>query len=148
MKMRYLALAFIPAMALAVATNASAHGFFGAFKGMTPEEKAEHKQEMMATKAEILGVEVEVLEQAREDGVRRGELIEQLGLDKEEVRQRFKQAKIEHMQERLDHLVSEGELTQDEADQKMEKMQEHMEHGKHGHKKHRRHHHHMPPEVQ
>ncbi len=66
----------------------------------------------MATTADILGISVEELEQAREDGVRLPELVEELGLDIEEVKAELQVAKEAAIQQAVD----DGTITQEEAD--------------------------------
>ena len=71
------------------------------------------RAEVQQTLAGILGISVEELEAAREDGTKLPELIEELGLDAEEVKAEMQAAREAAIQQ----AVEDGTITQEQADE-------------------------------
>lgn len=70
------------------------------------------REEAMQTVADILGISIEELEEARAEGTRLPELIEELGLDEEAVKAELQAAKEAAVQQ----AVEDGTITQEQAD--------------------------------
>lgn len=69
-------------------------------------------------KAEILGLDVSEIQSKLDEGKSMKEVMEELGVTKETM---FTKRK-EYMQSFLDKLVSEGKITQEQANQRLEKI--------------------------
>ncbi len=69
--------------------------------------------------AEALGISVEELEAAREDGIRLPELAESLGVDMADVQAAIQAARIEA----INQAVADGDLTQEQADEILANME-------------------------
>lgn len=124
MNKKVLACTVVPALALAlVGANAvSAHGFFGG-NNQTPEEIAQHHAEMFSREAALLGTSEDVVKHAWSQGKRLPELAEELGISKEELHTKMQEARKAHMQERMQTLVDQGVITQEQANSRMEFME-------------------------
>jgi hypothetical protein len=83
--------------------------------------------EHMERVAEIIGVSPETLQEGRAEGLTIHEIAEAEGVDLESLRERMHAEHEQRMRERLEWLVSEGEITQDEADEKLATMQDRWE---------------------
>ena len=91
----------------------------------TPEWMEPYADDFKAGVAGILGLSVEELEAAREDGTHLDELTETAGLTEDE----FKDAVYDLRVSFVNQAVADGGLTQEEADDILEKMAEHQENG-------------------
>lgn len=99
----------------------------------------EHRGQILEDKAEILGISVEDLQSAREEGKTFEEVLTEAGISQEDFQAKMKELHQENMKTHLDQLVADGELTQAEADEHLENWQERMDNfdgqrhfGKHG----------------
>lgn len=94
-------------------------------KGQRPERNDTNKKfgqrpnMNLEQKAEILGISFEELKAELESGKKFHEIVESLGLDKEEIHNRT----MEQIASHLDELVTEGKITQEQADNRLEEMQ-------------------------
>jgi len=75
---------------------------------------------MIEKKAEILGITVEELNTAREEGTTFHEIIEEKGLDFDEFHEQMKEKRAERIKARMDQLVEDGRITREEADERIE----------------------------
>lgn len=92
----------------------------------TNEEIAARKQQRLEHGAEMLGLTAEELKAKLESGMTMKEIAEQQGINQEDFHAKMmEQAKLK-MTERLNQLVSEGEITQEQADKRLEQMQKRM----------------------
>ncbi len=121
------ALAALPVLGLGVlglSQTASAQGAFGRiFNKATPEEIAAHQTEMFANQAELLGISVGEVKQAWAEGKGMKELIEEKGIDEEVIKTKMKTQAEARMKEELQTLVSQGVITQAQADTRLSTMQ-------------------------
>ena len=108
---------------------ASAHGGFGGFHDATPEEQAQHQQEMFEEKAEFLGITVEEVKDVWVENKSFKDLAEENGISEEELKTHMQEQHKVRAQERMQNLVTEGIITQDQADQRLATMRERMESG-------------------
>lgn len=104
--------------ALAGAGYVSAQGgaMWGGFGG---------HEAMLENKAEILGVTVEDLRSAREEGKSFHDIAEEQGITQEEMHEQMEG----YMQGHLEQQVVEGVITQEQMDERLEWMEEHEEKG-------------------
>lgn len=77
--------------------------------------------------AETLGLEIEDLQAARQEGKTISDLLEEQGIEPADFCAEIQQSRIEAMEARLAQLVSEGKIEQEKADERLEKMEEQME---------------------
>ena len=71
-------------------------------------------------KADILGVDIEEIQAMREAGKTFPEILDELGIDREEMKEKMQAARQAH----IDQLVADGVITQEQADQRLERMAE------------------------
>ena len=110
--------------------------------GITVEEfetqMAEKREDMLQKKADMLGIDLVVLQEWMETAKEERsetwqEFLESQGVDSESLWAHKTEQKWEGIQDKLDQLVEEGELTVSEAGEKLDLMQEKFENGG-GHK--------------
>ena len=108
-----------------VATGiSSAHGWFG---NLSPEDLVAKFETMFQKKAEILGISVEDYKDGWAEGKTLKEIVEEQGITQEQFQERMIQEKEELMIEKLNTLVENRVITQEQADQKLSFMQEKFE---------------------
>jgi len=105
---------------LAVGGFAFAHGPWGVGEGEKPMSNGEGFEAMLERKAEVLGISVEDLKDAKEEGMNFREIAEEQGWTAEDFYLKMQTQLEVHLQE----LVDQGKITQEQADQKLEWMQE------------------------
>jgi hypothetical protein len=94
---------------------------------LTDEDMAARKQQRLERGAEMLGIGVEDLQAKLDSGMTMKEIAEEAGISQEDFRAKImEQAKLK-MTERLNQLVAEGEITQEQADKRLEQMQKRIE---------------------
>src|SRR4030042_5773820 len=81
------------------------------------------RQEMLELKAEILGITVVQLEEKLKEGKTLKQIIEELGLTWEQVRDRMYEKMQARIEERFQQMVDDGTITQEQADRKLERLQ-------------------------
>lgn len=116
--------------ALGVAGIASAYGGFGGFMSQaTPEEIAQHQQQMFEHQAEMLGLSTDEVKDAWAEGKTFQELAEVNGISEDELKAKMQETRKVRMRERMQALVDQGVITQDQADARLRTMPERMECG-------------------
>ena len=122
MNKKLLAYAIIPVLGFSLlgVGTASAHGFWGG--NVDPEDMAARQQEMFAEKANILGISVDEIKNSWAEGKPIRVLAEEKGMDLDALREKMMEARESRMQERLDSLVQEGVITQEQAEKRLEFM--------------------------
>jgi len=93
----------------------------------TDEEIAARKQQRLEHGAEMLGLSAEELKAKLESGMTMKEIGEESGITKEDFQAKIKEQAKLRMTERLNQLVADGEITQEQADKRLEQMQKRME---------------------
>lgn len=135
MKKKILMYAIIPALgfsALIGVGAASAHGFFGMFNNLTPEQIGTQQQTMFQQQADILGISVDDVKNAWAEGKSLKTLAEEKGITQEQLQAKMKEARLQQMKSNLQILVSQGVITQAQADKRLQFMQNESANGKGG----------------
>lgn len=124
MKKRTLALAIIPALAVGFLTAgfASAHGWFGFGSNATPEETASRQTQMFQHQADLLGATVDEVKNAWASGNSMRELAQEKGITDEQLQEKMKTQHLARVKEHLQTLVTQGVITQAQADQRYQWM--------------------------
>lgn len=81
-------------------------------------------EKSLEDKAEFFGLSVDELQSRLDEGKTFQDIIEEQGLDKDELLAEFKEQKKARMEAYLNELVEDGELTQEEADERLSQFQE------------------------
>lgn len=126
---RYFTYAVVPVAALALfltTTSASAHGW-GWFKNADPAEVAQRQQEMFQDQADLLGTTVDKVKDAWAKGQTTAELAEELGISETDLQNKMKETRKLELKEHLQALVTQGVITQEQADQRYAFMDERMD---------------------
>ena len=126
------ALLAVGILGLVGAGTVSARGWFGGCDNGQFINQDERHKNMIQTKAEILGLNADELNTAREQGKCFHEIIEEQGLTMEQFHERLKELKSEQRQNRLNQFVAEEKITQEQADERLAKMKERFENGEMG----------------
>jgi hypothetical protein len=128
MKNKIAVYALLPVLGLGILGPgiASAMGF-GWFGNVEPTEVAGRFQEMFEHKANILDTSAEEIKDAWATGKSMKDLMEEKGISEEDVQARMKEARITQLTNQLQVLVSQGVITQAQADSRLQVMQEHTE---------------------
>ncbi len=145
MKKKYLVYAILPVIALAIfaalsSTRASAHDLRGGLGGvigwfgipsnpLTHEQTAQMQEQMFESKAQILGISVDEVKAAWAQGKSPRDLIEEKGLNQEEIQARAGEAVKQRLAEHLQVLVDQDVITQAQADQRLQFMQDRLQSG-------------------
>ena len=120
------------------ASAVSAQGFFHN-RGMNSDggDTKGGYENMLKTKADILGLSVEDLKAAKESGQTFQEIAEGKGLSVDELRaqmqekkQELRAQKMEGMEARIAQLLADGEITREQANEKLEWIGNHEGKGK------------------
>ena len=114
-------------LSLAGVGIASANGWFGGFGDLSPEDLTAKFETMFQKKAEILGITVDEFKAGWSEGKTLRDIAEEQGITSEQLQEQMGQEREERMRERLDTLVENGVVTQEQADQKLNFMQERFE---------------------
>ncbi|MEA3452937.1 MAG: hypothetical protein U9Q96_01195 [Patescibacteria group bacterium] len=77
-------------------------------------------ESMMENKAELLGITVDELNTARDEGTTFHEIIEEQGLDFDAFYESMQEKRAERINARMDQLVAEGRITREQADERIE----------------------------
>lgn len=120
-----IALGLVPVLGLVLlggAQFASAHGLMGFNKQATPEEVALRHTEMFTAQATLLGISVDEVKSAWASGKTLKELAEEKGISEETLKEKMKAEREAHIKSELATLVSQGIITQAQADQRLETM--------------------------
>ncbi len=135
--MKYLAYIIMPALALTLAgaSVASANGWFGGFGWGAfeePEEMAQRQEAMFQNQAEFLGINANQVKDAWAEGKNFREIAEEQGISQEQLQERMKDARQEQLQNRLQAMVDNGVISQEQANQRLQFMEERMASGEMG----------------
>jgi DNA-binding phage protein len=98
----------------------SARGWFGGFNNTSPEEITQRFETMLQNKADLLGISVDEMQSAWAEGKTIIQIAEEQGISREQLQDLFKEARKEHLQNRLQVLVDNGVITQEQADQRLQ----------------------------
>lgn len=115
----------LAAVALLVGVGVvSAHGGLGNFSNLTLEEQATQHEQMFEKQADILGISVDDYKQAWSEGKNLMQIAEEQGITVEDLRSRMQEQKQSLLQEHLNNLVTQGVITQAQADSRLAAMEQ------------------------
>lgn len=135
----YYGLAALSAVGLIGVGTASASGMRSSVKDHVSNMRGGGFGEMMSTDhfkemSKIVGVDMEKVHERMEAGEDMNDIMKDMNIDRKEVHKKM----AEHRREELGERVSEGKLTQEQADRRLERMNKHhkeMEQEGYDHKK-------------
>jgi len=119
----YSVAALIFSFSIVGASIASAHGMFGGFSDISPDELATRQQARFQGEAQILGVGVDEIKDAWAQGKSLKDLALEKGISKEQIQTRMKEAWTQKIQSQLKSLVDKGVISQAQADKRLQTMQ-------------------------
>ena len=142
MKKKYLAYAILPVMAVSVlgiglaSANGGLAGWFGGMGFMgstaTPEQIAQRQTTLFQNEAALLGIDIAKVK----DGWAQGKTLQQIaqdnGITGDQLKQKIADYQKQQLTNYLNTLVSQGVITQAQADSRLQFMQQHMTGGKAG----------------
>lgn len=116
--------------AIVTAGAVSAHGLGGGFGGgmginsnLTPAEFSQNQQKMFESQAALIGASVEEIKTAWASGIELPELAKQKGITEEQLRAKMQEQMLQNEKTRLQDLVTNGVITQAQADQRLSVIQ-------------------------
>ena len=124
--MKKKSLIIVPAIALFALLGAStvvAHGGFGGMWKSDPAAVANHWESMIAEQASILGLSADEMKSKWAEGKTLKEIAAEKGISEADLQAKMKAAREAEMKEQLQNLVSQGKLTQAQADARLKFMQ-------------------------
>ncbi len=124
--MKKKALIIVPAIALFTlfgATTAFAHGGFGGMWKSDPAAAATHWENMIKEQAGLLGISQDEMRSKWAEGKTLREIAAEKGISETDLHTKMKAAREKEMKEQLQSLVSQGKLTQAQADARLKFMQ-------------------------
>lgn len=115
----FLSLAILAAIGI---NSAYAHGWWGGNKHFSSDSKevAEKQVQRFQHQADMLEVGVDKVKQYWVQGMNMRDMAQDMGIDHKEMQNRMQQEKQEHRQDKIDTLVEEGVITQEQADSRLE----------------------------
>jgi len=133
MKKKYLIL-LASTIALLPISGVLAYGFggFWGFNNLDPDQIVQRQQMMFEREAKILGISVDELKNYWANGKTMKEIMEEKGINQEDVQKRMKEIRLQELKSYLDILVSKGVISQDQANKRYEVMQNWTENGRMG----------------
>ena len=120
----YSVAALIFSFSIIGASIASAHGMFGGFSNVSPEEIATRQQARFQDEAKILGVGVDEIKGAWAQGKSLKDLALEKGISEEQIQARMKEAWTQKLRSQLKTLVDKGVISQAQADKRLQTMQD------------------------
>ncbi len=105
----------------------SAQGWFKGGLNLDPEQIVQRQNQMFKNRAELLGISIDQIKEYWAQGKNMQEIIEELGVNKEELGEKIEQVCQGRIQERLQILVSNRVITQEQADQRLQALGEQSE---------------------
>lgn len=120
MKNKLLPYVILPLMAIVLigAGTASAHGWFGMGRSATPQETAQAHTTMFQQQADLLGISVDEAKNAWAQGKNLRQLAQEKGISQDQLQQKMLDLRKQQMKHHLQDLVSQGVITQSQADQR------------------------------
>jgi len=102
---------------------ASAHGLFGFGSQATPEQIAQAQTNRFTQEASLLGISVDDVKNAWAKGETLQQLATEHGITTGQLQQKLKDAALQRMKDNLQTLVTQGVITQAQADARLQFMQ-------------------------
>ena len=114
---------FLPAailVLLGTGTAAYAHGLFGLGQSLTPQQQAQNMTERFQQQANLLGLSVDDVKTAWAKGETIQQLAQEHNITLEQLQQKMQDQRKQQIQENLNTLVSQGVITQAQADSRLQ----------------------------
>lgn len=105
------------------AGTASAHGWFGAFSRISPDEIATRQTAMFESQAKLLGITVSELKDKWAEGKTILDIAKEKGLTEEQLQAKMKEEAKTQMRAQLQVLVDKGIIAQAQADKRLQFME-------------------------
>jgi len=121
-KKTFLKSAFIPSIGLAVLAVSSASAMTFGQMNMTPQDMATRQQAMFQEQATLLGISVDDVKAAWASGTDVKTLAKQKGISLDIIKQKMQAKRLEEQKTMLSTFVSQGVITQAQADQRLAAM--------------------------
>ncbi len=121
-----MSIAMLVGVGIITAGIASANGGFGFGFGadLDPEEAANLATERFQHQADLLETDVDTVKDAWSQGKRIDELAEELGIDEEALQARMQEEHQARMEERLQSMVDQGVITQEQMQNRLQFMED------------------------
>ncbi len=120
MKNKILVYGMLPVLAFGLLGSGVAYAQgWGMWQNASPEDIASRQQTMFEHQAETLGVSVDQIKSAWAQGKNVRDLATELGITDEQLQEKMRTERQTQMQERLQTLVSQGVITQDQANKRL-----------------------------
>ena len=126
MKKKHLIYVVLPAITLVLVGAGTTYAYGWLSADMSPEEMSEKHQEMFQGKADALGMSTDEIKDAWAQGKSMRDIAEEKGIEHEDLKAKMLEVKKAKMQERLQVLVDQGTISQDQMGQRLETMGERM----------------------
>lgn len=133
MKRKIFVYSFLPVLGIAGilgANIASAHGLFGGFGNVSPDQIAVRQQSMFQNEAQILGISIDEVKNAWAEGKTLEDIMKTKGITAEQVQAKMKEFRLQQMKSQLQVFVDKGIITQAQADKRLQFMQNRVESSK------------------
>jgi len=112
-------------LALFITNTASAHGW-GWGKNIDPQELAQRQQEMFQEQADLLGTTTDKVKDSWAKGQTLADLAGELGISETDLQAKLKANRLAELKTNLQTLVTQGIISQAQADQRYNFMAEHI----------------------
>jgi len=125
-KIAFVALPVLAAIMIAGASTVSAHGWFGGMMrgSVSAEQAAQHQAAMFEEQAGALGISGEQVKAGWAEGKNLKEIAEANGISEAEFESKMEAARTQRMTEHMNALVSQGIITQEQAEQRLQFMEQ------------------------
>ena len=135
MKRKIMAYAVAPAVlgfGLLGANIASAHGLFAGFNNLTPIEIATKQSALFQNEATLLGISIDKVKEGWSQGKTLQQIAADNGVTADQLKQKMQDNRAAQMKSALQTLVSQGVITQAQADARLAFMQTRMQNASKG----------------
>ena len=124
MSKRFLAYMLLPVLGLGLAAPLATNAMgFGGRSGLSSDEIATNMQNRFTEEAALLGLTVDEVKAAWAEGKTMLDLAKEHGITEEALQQKMKDARLTQMKANIQNLVSQGIITQAQADARISFMQ-------------------------
>lgn len=128
--MTYAALPILGLGLLGVGTALASGGFGFMNSNLTPVQIAQNQQTMFQNEANLLGISIDDVKSGWAAGKTLSQIAADHGITQTQLTQKIKDAQLANLKTQLQGLVSQGVITQVQADQRLAYMQTRVTKGK------------------
>lgn len=121
-------------LGLAGVNLVSAQGWLGRQDNASSQEMVERQEIRTEQKAALLGISADELKAKLTASQTPCEIAEEAGIDKEALREKMQGARQERLYSRLQSLIENGKITQEQADERLRIMREQLANDSFGHR--------------